>query len=365
MQQLLEAAGRGGHLLVVGVGQARGLHRVEVVADAGEQQRVVQHRPAHGADGQRRAGVGLAVHGDHRAGQPQQRGLPVQRVPGGAAHHAVHGQPGKALERAHGGLGGSAELPVDGNGGDAALVGAHDIQVILQLAHGSAAGAAPQRAGEVAGPQAGAEQLVGDAGIHLVQLVPGGTANHAVRGQAEISLEPPHRRRGARAKDAVHGQVAQRGVGGAGDLEPELRQLDVRAAVALPQRRAGVGVGGAVVGLDAAVLRVDGVPGGLPDHAVRGQPEPPLERAHGSLGARAEHAVHRHRRDGGVILRQHVQPVLQLLHGAAAGPDAQRGAVPGAAGQRTGGGLAFAGQFSQILDRNIDIRYLIPIQNNN
>ena len=50
-----------------------------------------------------------------------------------SAYDAVHRQPGEPLVGPHGGLGGRAETAINGDRGDAALVGAHEVEVELQL----------------------------------------------------------------------------------------------------------------------------------------------------------------------------------------------------------------------------------------
>mgnify|MGYP000750859197 CR=1 FL=1 len=119
-------------------------------------------------------------------------------------------------------------------------------------------------------------------------------------------------------------------------------------------------MGGSIVGLDAAELVVYLGPGGTAHHAVHGQAVFALEGPHRCGGAAAEHAIHCHRGDGAFVLRQGVQPELQLLHGAAGGAGAQGGAAPGAVREGAAGSLALAGQLGQILDRHIDIADLIP-----
>ena len=230
----------------------------------------------------------------------------------------------------------------------------------MQLPHGPPAGPPPQHARELAGAQAFGKQVVGDVGVHLPQLVPGGAADDAVRRQPEVPLEGFHRPLGGRAEPAVHGGVVQGGVDGAGDLEPELDQADVLALVPLAEGGAGVGVGGAVVRLDAEELGVDRVPGGFAHHAVRLEAEPPLESPDRRLGPAAEPAVHRHRGDGRDVLADGVEPELQLLHRAAPGPGAQGRAAPGAVREDAGGGLALAGQLRQVLDRDVDVADLVP-----
>ena len=230
----------------------------------------------------------------------------------------------------------------------------------MQFPHRRAAAAPPEDARILAGPQTGRQQFVGDVVVDLVQLVPGGAAHHAVAGQAEVGLEPLHRRRGRRTEPAIHGEVVQSGIDGVGDLEPELHEPHVLAAGPLPQSRAGVGVGGAVVRLDAPELVVDGVPGLTAHHAVHGQAVPPLEGPHCAGRGRAVAAVHRKGRESRFVLRQRIQPELHLLHRAAGGTGAQGRAAPAAVRQGAAGGLALAGQFGKVLDRHVDIADLIP-----
>ena len=94
--------------------------------------------------------------------------LVVQAVPCGTSHDAIYSQPRKALVGPHGSFGGSTELSVDANGRDAALVGAHEVEVELQLPHRCAGRAFAQHARVLAGAQAGRQQLVGDVVVHLV-----------------------------------------------------------------------------------------------------------------------------------------------------------------------------------------------------
>ena len=357
---MLQAAGARGGLVGVdrtGAGAGNG---VVIVGDAGEQYRVIEHGGPFRAYLQGRAGVGHPVDRDHRPGLPQDVGLGVEVLPGGAAHHAIGCQARRPLEGAHRRLGGRPEIAVDVHRGQAGIVGVHQVEVILQLPHGPAGRAPPQYAGELTGAQALGQQVVGDVGVHLPELVPGGAAHHAVGRQPEVPLESLDGPFGGRAELAVHRGVVQGSVDGAGNLEPELDQTDVLSLVALAQRCAGVGVGGAVVRLDAEELGVNGVPGGFAHHAVHGEAVPALEGADRRRRPAAEAAVHRHRGDGGHILADGVEPELQLFHRAPAGAGAQDGAAPGAVRQDAGGGLALAGQLGQVLDRDVDIADLIP-----
>ena len=114
----------------------------------------------------------------------------------------------------------------------------------------------------------------------------------------------------------------------AGDLEPELHQPDILPAAALPQGRARVSVGPAIVGLDAAELIVEFCPGGAAHYAVHRQAVSSLEGPDRTGGAAAIHAIHCHGGDAALVLSQSVQPELQLLHSAAGRADAQDGAAP-------------------------------------
>ena len=260
-EQCLRTAGRGGRLPGVAGGQRRCLHALEVIGDPPQQDGVVQHVAALAAHRQRLAGVGQPFQCDHRAAAAQGRGLAVERLPGRPPHDAVHRQPRKPLVGPHGVLGGRTKAAVDAHRRDAGFIGAQEVEVELQLPHRRAAAAPPEDARILAGPQAGRQQFVGDVVVDLVQLVPGGAAHHAVAGQAEVGLEPLHRRCGRRTEPSIHSDVVQSGIDGVGDLEPELHEPHVLAAGPLPQGGAGIGVGGAVVRLDAPELVVDGVPG--------------------------------------------------------------------------------------------------------
>ena len=167
-QQLLCAAGGDGSLVGVLVGEGRGLHAGKVVGNALQKQAVVEHCTAGRPHCERGTGVGQAFQGDHRPGCPQSGRLVVQAVPCGTSHDAIYSQPRKALVGPHGSFGGSTELSVDANGRDAALVGAHEVEVELQLPHRCAGGAFAQHARVLAGAQAGRQQLVGDVVVHLV-----------------------------------------------------------------------------------------------------------------------------------------------------------------------------------------------------
>lgn len=160
-----------------------------------------------------------------------------------SAYDAVHRQPGEPLVGPHGGLGGRAETAINGDRGDAALVGAHEVEVELQLPDGGAGGAIAQHARVLAGPQAGRKQAVGNVIVDFVELVPCRPAHDAVAGEAEVGLEPPHGRCGRRAEDAVHGDIVETGIDRPRDLQPELHQPDVLAAAALAQGGAGVALG--------------------------------------------------------------------------------------------------------------------------
>ena len=84
-------------------------------------------------------------------------------------------------------------------------------------------------------------------------------------------------------------------------------------------------------------------------HAVHGQAVFALEGAHRIGGGSAICAVHLYGRDGAFVLRQRVQPKLQLLHGAAGGAGAQDRAAPGAVREGAAGSLALAGKLGRSL----------------
>ena len=230
----------------------------------------------------------------------------------------------------------------------------------MQFPHRCAGGAGAQHARVLAGAQGRGEQPVGNIIVHLVQLLPCGLPHHAVCRQPEVALEPPHRRCRARAEFSVHGHAFKACVHGAGDLQPELHQPHILPGGTLPQRRAGVGVGGAVVGLDTQKLVVQFLPSGLPHYAVYGKAVFALEGAHRIGGGGAVYTVHLYGRDGAVVLRQRVQPELHLLHRAAGSAGAQHRTVPCAVGQGAGGSLALAGQLREIFYRYIDVADLVP-----
>ena len=230
----------------------------------------------------------------------------------------------------------------------------------MQFPHRCAGGTGAQHARVLAGAQGRGEQPVGDIVVHLVQLLPCGLPHHPVCRQPEVALEPPHSRCRARAEFSVHGHAFKACVYRAGDLQPELHQPHILPGRPLPQRRAGVGVGGAVVGLDAQKLVIQLLPSGLPHYAVYGKAVFALESTHRIGGGSAVYAVHRYGGDGAVVLRQRVQPELYLLHRAAGSTGAQHRTVPCAVGQGAGGSLAFAGQLGEIFYRYIDIADLVP-----
>ena len=173
-------------------------------------------------------------------------------------------------------------------------------------------------------------------------------------------MESPHCRRRACTEFPIYGQGVQAGIHRAGDLEPELHQPDVLPAAALPQGCARVGVGPAVVGLDAAELIVEFCPGGAAHHTVHRQAVSSLEGPDRTGGAAAIHAIHCHGGDAALVLGQSVQPELQLLHSAAGRADAQDGAAPGAVREGAGGCFSLAGQLCKVFHRDIDIADLIP-----
>ena len=230
----------------------------------------------------------------------------------------------------------------------------------MQFPHRCAGGAGAQHARVFAGAQGGGKQPVGNIVVHLVQLLPCGAPHHPVCRQPEVALEPPHRRCRARAEFSVHGHAFKACVYRAGDLQPELHQPHILPGRPLPQRRAGVGVGGAVVGLDAQKLVVQLLPSGLPHYAVYGKAVFALESTHRIGGGSAVYAVYLYGGDGAVVLRQRVQPELYLLHRAAGSTGAQHRAVPCAVGQGAGGSLALAGQLGEVLYRYIDVADLVP-----
>jgi len=301
-KQLLGAAGGGGCLVGVLVGEGRSLYTGKIIGDALQQESVVQHGTAAAADGERGAGVGQTLQRDHRPGTAQLAGAAIEGIPCGAPYHAVHGKPRKPLVRPHRALSIRAKFAVNAYRRDAALVGAHEVEVKLQLPHRCAGRAGAQHTRVLAGAQGRGKQPVGDIVVHLVQLLPCGAPHYPVCRQPEVPLEPLHSRCRASAEFPVHRHVGKAGVHGAGDLEPELHQPHVLAAGTLPQGGAGVGVGGSIVGLDAAELVVYLGPGGAAHHAVHGQAVFALEGPHRCGGAAAEHAIHCHRGDGGIVL---------------------------------------------------------------
>ena len=130
----------------------------------------------------------------------------------------------------------------------------------------------------------------------------------------------------------------------------------------MAQGRAGVGVGGAVVGLDAAELVVQLGPCGPPHDAVRSQAVAPLERPHRRRSAAAEDAVHRDGGDVALVLGQCAQPELHLLHLPAARThlEGRAAGVPCAVGEGAVGRLPLAGQLGEVLDRDVDVADLVP-----
>ena len=230
----------------------------------------------------------------------------------------------------------------------------------MQFPHRCAGRAGAQHARVLAGAQGRGEQPVGDIVVHLVQLLPCGAPHHPVCCQPEIALEPPHSRCRIRAEFSVHSHVFKACVHGAGNLQPELHQPHILPGGTLPQRRAGVGVGGAVVGLDAQKFVIQLLPSGLPHYAVHREAVFALEGAHRIGGGSAVYAVHFYGWNGAVVLRQRVQPELYLLHSAAGSAGAQHRAVPCAVGQGAGGSLALAGQLREVLYRYIDVADLVP-----
>ena len=230
----------------------------------------------------------------------------------------------------------------------------------MQFPHRRAGGAGAQHAWVFAGAQGRGKQPVGDIVVHLVQLLPCGAPHHSVCCQPEIALEPPHSRCCACAEFSVHGHAFKVCVHSAGNLQPELHQPHILPGGTLPQRRAGVGIGGAIVGLDAQKLVVQLFPCGLPHHAVHGKAVFALEGTHRIGGGSAEYAVHLYGGDGAVVLRQRVQPELHLLHRTAGSAGSERCAAPCAVRQSAGRGLALAGQLGEVLYRYIDVADLVP-----
>ena len=190
--------------------------------------------------------------------------------------------------------------------------------------------------------------------------MPCGAPHHAVCCQPEVPLKTPNSCRRARAEFSVHSHAFKARVHGAGNLQPELHQPHILPGGTLPQRRAGVGVGGAIVGLDAQKLVVQFFPSGLAHYAVHCKAVFALEGAYRIGGGGAEYAVHFYGWNGAVVLRQRVQPELYLLHRAAGSTGAQHRAVPCAVGQGAGGSLALAGQLGEVLYRYIDVADLVP-----
>ena len=230
----------------------------------------------------------------------------------------------------------------------------------MQFPHRRAGGAAAQHARVIAGAQGRREQPVGDIVVHLVQLLPCGAPHHPVCRQPEVPLKTPNSCCRACAEFSVHGHVFKACVHGAGDLQPELHQPHILPGGTLPQWGAGVGVGGAVVGLDAQKLVVQLLPSSLPYYAVRRKAVFALEGAHRIGGGSAVYAVYFYGWNGAVVLRQRVQPELYLLHRAAGSAGSERCAAPCAVRQGAGGGLALAGQLGEVLYRYIDVADLVP-----
>ena len=180
VQQSLCAAGSGGCLVGVLVGEGRVFHAVKVVGNALQQEGVVQHGIAAAADRERGAGVGQTLQRDHRPGTAQLAGAAIEGIPCGAPYHAVHGKPRKPLVRPHRALSIRAKFAVNAYRRDAALVGAHEVEVKLQLPHRCAGRAGAQHTRVLAGAQGRGKQPVGDVVVHLVQLLPCGAPHYPV-----------------------------------------------------------------------------------------------------------------------------------------------------------------------------------------
>ena len=196
--------------------------------------------------------------------------------------------------------------------------------------------------------------------VNIADLVPGIPADNPVLGKAELLLKFFYHSLGSCAEISVHRQGAEKRVILRDAVQLALNNAHIFSAGTHAQRRAGVGVGGAVVGLDAQKLVVQLLPSGLPHYAVYGKAVFALESTHRIGGGSAVYAVYLYGGDGAVVLRQRVQPELYLLHRAAGSTGAQHRTVPCAVGQGAGGSLALAGQLGEIFYRYIDIADLVP-----